>query len=72
MITFMYWMQIASLVMTILGAGVAIYVAFGVRTLHVLINSRLSELLRSTGSEQRALGDAEGSRRERNRKDTVG
>jgi len=61
----MYWMQIASLTMTVLGAGVAIYVALGVRTLHILINSRLTQLLKSVGDEQRAVGDAAGVERER-------
>lgn len=63
------WLSLVSVVLTCLGALVAIYVAIGVRTLHVMINSRLTQLLKSTGLEQRALGDAEGTERERVRKE---
>lgn len=52
-----------------LAAVAAVIAVFKIRELHVLVNSRLTQLLKTTGSEQRALGDAEGTERERGRKD---
>lgn len=54
--------QLAALVV----AAVALW---KVKKLHVDVDGRLTELLKTTGSEQRALGDAEGVERERTRKD---
>lgn len=59
------WLQVVSVLLTICAGIVAIYVALVVRTIHIQINSRLTQLLKTTGSEQRALGDAEGVERER-------
>jgi hypothetical protein len=59
------WLSLVSVVLTILGGAVAIYVALKVRELHVTVDGRLSELLSKTAGESRALGDAEGVERER-------
>lgn len=63
------WLQVVSVVLTIVGALVAVYVALAVRTLHIIVNSRLTELLKTTGEKERAEGDAEGTERERDRKE---
>lgn len=63
----LYWLQVIGACIMILGGLVSIYIAIMVRELHVIVNSRLTELLERTGREQRALGDAEGSARERER-----
>lgn len=63
-----YWLQLVGLTVTILGGIVAIYVALAVRTIHVLVNDRLTQLLKVSAVAERALGDAEGVERERVRK----
>lgn len=63
------WLQVISVILTILGGIVAVYVALSIKTLHILVNSRLTELLRTTGLKERAEGDAAGTERERDRKE---
>lgn len=61
------WLTLVGVVLTSLGAVVAIYVALGVRTLHVMINSRLTQLLKASGEKNFADGEASGVEKERNR-----
>jgi hypothetical protein len=63
------WFEIISTILGTLSTGAALYAVIRVAELHVIVNSRLTELLKVTGSEQRALGDTEGTNRERSRKD---
>ena len=63
------WISWAEISVQAIAAVAAIIAVFKIRELHVLVNSRLTQLLKATGAEQRALGDAEGTERERGRKD---
>jgi len=54
------YLQIAGLVAGIVASVASIYSVFRVRALHVIVNSRLTELLQTTGRSERAEGKAEG------------
>lgn len=61
--------QIANVVVAVISALAAIYAVIKVKELHIIVNSRLTELLERSGKAQRAEGKEEGVKEERLRRE---
>lgn len=53
-------LQIAALVVGLISAMAAVVATIKIKELHVLVNSRLTELLKTSGLLERSEGKAEG------------